>query len=373
VTAFEPDAELLALFRKHLPDWFEREQRDLVWRRERDPYKIWISEVMLQQTRVDQAEPYFVRFLEAFPDVHALARANLDVVLLKWEGLGYYSRARNLHRAANVVMESHGGYLPRSRERLRALPGIGEYTSAAIASLAFGERAAAVDGNVIRVIARAFELEGDRKSGRLRATVREIVESLIPHDEPGRFNEAMMELGARVCTPRSPDCAECPLRPRCLAFHHGSQESFPQVINRKSVPHYDVAVGIIMHADRFADRFLVQKRAENAMLGGLWEFPGGKVEDGESAEEACIREVFEETGLVVAVQSELSPVSHAYSHFRVTLHPYVCTVTSGELHNDGLERQWIDVSEASELAFPRANRLILERLMTSQTSDHPRG
>jgi A/G-specific adenine glycosylase len=360
------DDQLIHAFQKDLLRWFGEVKRDLPWRRDRDPYRVWLSEVMLQQTRVDQAAPYFHRFTEAFPTVADLASAELDDVLLLWEGLGYYSRARNLHRAAQVVMEEYAGYLPETRQELKSLPGIGEYTSAAIASLAFDEVTAAVDGNVIRVMARVFALIGDRKSARLRTEIQKLSDSLIPGDSPGAYNEALMELGARVCTPRSPNCQACPLNRVCTAFRLGAPESYPQPAETRIVPHHDIAIGLV-----FDDgRLLIQKRSEEAMLGGLWEFPGGKVEGDETLSEACIREVAEETGLAIAIDEALNPVRHAYSHFRITLHPFICSVTGGVMSPSTTTREWIRLDDADLFAFPRANRKVFEQLDSRAGMNH---
>lgn len=361
-----PDDQLSHAFQKDLLRWFGEVKRDLPWRRDRDPYRVWLSEVMLQQTRVDQAAPYFHRFTEAFPTVADLASAELDEVLLLWEGLGYYSRARNLHRAAQVVMEEHAGYLPGSQKELKALPGIGDYTSAAIASIAFDEPSAAVDGNVIRVMARVFALEGDRKSARLRTEIQKLSDTLIPDDSPGAYNEALMELGARVCTPRNPDCQACPLNQVCTAFRLGAAESYPQAAETRIVPHHDIAIGIV-----FDDgRLLIQRRSEKAMLGGLWEFPGGKVEGDETPAEACIREVAEETGLEIVIDEALNHVRHAYSHFRITLHPFVCSVAGGVIRPSTTTREWIRLDDADLFAFPRANRKVFEQLKSRTGVNH---
>lgn len=346
-----------ANFAAQLLNWYASERRRLPWRDVDDPYLVWISEVMLQQTRVDQAAPYFERFIAAYPSINALAEADLDDVLLKWAGLGYYSRARNLHRAAKIVREEHAGYLPRSRTELRTLPGIGEYTSAAISSIAFGEREAVVDGNVIRVIARCFAMAGDRRSGKLRRAVAEIVDGLIPETDPGDFNQAMMDLGAQVCTPRNPRCSECPVAGRCIARATGDPEAFPHVTARRNLPHVDVAVGIVMDGDFI----LIQKRPENAMLGGMWEFPGGKVEDGEPPAAACIREVAEETGLNIRITEGLSEIRQAYTHFRITLHPFVADVVDGELIVSH-DRHWVMLSDLDSFAFPTGSRRIIDGL-----------
>jgi len=208
--------------------WYLRHRRDLPWRRTRDPYAIWVSEIMLQQTRVETVIPYYERFLARFPTALALARATEGEVLAAWSGLGYYRRARNLHRASRVVAREHRGVLPRGRDALEALPGIGAYTAAAIASIAFGEAAAAVDGNVVRVIARLAGLRGHRTSARLARAVRERASALAGGPRPGDWTQALMELGATLCLPRDPLCARCPARRACAALESGAPDRFPE-------------------------------------------------------------------------------------------------------------------------------------------------
>lgn len=331
-------------------------------RGQRDPYCVWISEVMLQQTRVDTALPYFERFTEAFPTVEALAEAPIDDVLKRWEGLGYYSRARNLHKAAKQVVAEHDGVFPRDETSVRSLPGIGPYTAAAVLSLSFGTPLAVLDGNVIRVLARVFAVEQDSKKPSTRRELQHLADALLDTDHPGRFNESVMELGATVCTPRSPACPVCPLQSVCAACASGDPEVYPVVAKRKPVPHKAIAVGLVYDEGRV----LIQRRPEDAMLGGLWEFPGGKIEPGESPEAACARELAEETGLSVQVEAEIARVDHAYSHFTVTLHAFRCTVASGGVQtSSGEPHAWVTADQLDDYAFPRANRKILDALKES--------
>ncbi len=348
--------------------WFEERRRPLPWREtgadgRRDPYRVWLAEVMLQQTRVEQARPYFERFVETFPTVEALAEAPLDDVLKAWEGLGYYSRARNLHRAAQQIASDHGGRFPADEAAARALPGVGDYTVAAVLSLAYGVPLAVLDGNVARVLARVFAVEEDARSSVTRHALHAVASALLDPDRPGAFNEAMMELGATVCTPMSPACLRCPLRPVCAAFAQGRTEHFPVVSKRKPTPHYDIAVGVVTDAE---GRVLVQKRPEEAMLGGLWEFPGGKREGDEPLAETCRREVAEEVGLAVEVGEEIARIDHAYSHFSITLHAFRCALaeTAGEaVHHAGQPVAWVAVERLGDYAFPRASRRLIERLL----------
>jgi len=350
----------VASLRRGLSDWYEREARDLPWRRTKDPYLIWISEVMLQQTRVDQALPYYERFVRAFPTVVDLGRADLSDVLRIWEGLGYYTRARNLHAAARAILQQHGGDFPRAFADIRALPGVGTYTAAAVASLAFSEPRAVVDGNVARVLARLYGIDQAPANARARNTYARHAETLLDRKHPARHNQAMMELGARICTPANPLCAACPLAPWCTARKAGAQNRFPPKRVRPPVPHYNVAVGII---GRGGTEVLIQRRPESGLLGGLWEFPGGKQEDGEDLSETCARELREELGIEVEVDELFFRLSHAYTHFKVTLHAFRCRLLSGVPDSrTGRPLVWASLSDLERYAFPRANRKLIAEL-----------
>ncbi len=361
--------EVQAAFREDLPTWFDGARRAMPWREtdadgRRDSYHVWVSEVMLQQTRVETATPYFLRFVEAFPTVEALAAAPLDDVLKRWEGLGYYSRARNLHRAAQQVAEEHGGRVPSDEEAFRALPGVGPYTAAAVLSLAFDRPLAVLDGNVTRVLTRVFGVAEDAKAGRTRTALQALAGRLLDAERPGRWNEAVMELGATVCTPTSPACPYCPLRSVCVAFAEGDPEAYPVTSKSKPVPHHTVAVGVVSDE---AGRLLIQRRPEDGLLGGLWEFPGGKQEAGETISETCRREIREEVGIEVEVGAEVARVNHAYSHFRITMHAFRCTLAAGTAPGavasaSGEPVRWIGVDELDDVAFPRANRRVIEAL-----------
>jgi A/G-specific adenine glycosylase len=367
VPATPPDAGVgphhEAAFREALPDWFDGARRAAPWREggpdgRRDPYRVWLSETMLQQTRVETATPYFERFVAEFPTVEALAAADLDRVLVLWEGLGYYSRARNLHRAARTVVAAHGGRVPADAEAFGALPGVGPYTTAAVLSLAYGVPLAVLDGNVIRVLARVFAVPDDARAPQTRAALQRLATRLLDAERPGRWNESVMELGATVCTPRKPACPVCPLRTVCAAYAGGAPEAFPVVSARKAVPHATVAVGLITDA---AGRVLMQRRPESVMLGGLWEFPGGKVEPGETVAEACAREIREELGVEVEVGRPVAVVDHTYSHLKVTVHAFRCRLTAGTPATvTGEPMRWLAPDEMADVAVPRASRRIVE-------------
>ena len=345
--------------RKKLLEWFAAGARDLPWRRTRDPYAIWVSEIMLQQTRAQAAIPYYERFLKRLPTVEKLARARPDTVLKLWEGMGYYSRARNLHRAAKEVVSRFAGQVPRTREELVTLPGIGRYTAGAIASIAYGQREPMVDGNVERVLCRIFRIRGNLKDGAGQKQLWSIAEDLVPPTGAGQFNQALMELGSEVCVPRNPRCDVCPLNRLCDARRHDEQNALPERKAKKPLPSHTVAVAVIWRDGRV----LIDKRRPEGLLGGLWEFPGGKVEPGESPETAVKREVGEELGITVRVDRPLATVDHAYSHFRVRIHAFECAHLSGEPKCiTCTDLKWVRLGDLGRYAFPAANNRIIEAL-----------
>lgn len=330
------------------------------WRRETPiPYHVWISEVMLQQTRVETVIPYFRRFIRAFPSIRRLAAADLQDVLKHWEGLGYYSRARNLHAAAKVVSRERAGRLPRSCTELRELPGLGEYCSAAIASIAFGESVPVVDGNVIRVMTRLLAIDDDSATPAVRRRIYRCLASCMAAHSPGEYNQAIMELGALICRPRNPSCGQCPIRRQCRAYATGEVERYPVKASRKPTPRHEIAVGIV----RRNGDVLVARRSETGMLGGLWEFPGGKRSGRESLKTAARRKILEETGLTVNVGASVANVSHTYSHFSIELTAFECSVRSGRAtarRND--EVRWVSPGNLKLLPWPTASRKIVDVL-----------
>ncbi len=355
-----------AQIRKALLVWFAECARDLPWRRTRDPYAIWISEIMLQQTRVRAVVPYYERFLQRFPTVESLARARLDTVIKLWEGLGYYARARNLHRAAQEIVTRYGGHLPASREQLLMLPGIGRYTAGAIASIAFGRREPLVDGNVTRVLCRIFRIKGSPKDATIQERIWAIAGKLVPAGPAGQFNQALMELGREICLPRHPRCSDCPAHRRCEARLHEEQDSLPNRVPKKQLPFYPVAVGVIYRDGRI----LIDQRKPDGLLGGLWEFPGGKKRRGETLEAALRREVREELALTVRVGRPLALVDHTYSHFRVRIHAFECTYVSGTPHCIGCaDFKWVRPVDLGRYAFPAANKKIIEILRSRKHAD----
>lgn len=342
-----------------LLDWWDEGHADWPWRRTRDPYAIWVAEVMLQQTQLAVVLPYYERWLTRFPTVQALAAAPLDDVLKVWEGLGYYSRARHLHAAAQRIVAEYGGELPRSVNGLLKLPGIGRYTAGAVASIAFGVAAPAVDGNVLRVLARLTDCADDITRPATRRRLEQIAAAWLPAERPGDFNEALMELGQRVCT-ADPACVCCPLAAACLARQRGVQRQRPVRAPRAAVPHVDVAAGVIYRAD---GRFLIARRPLRGLLGGLWEFPGGKQEPDETLPETLVREIAEELGIAVRPNHLLVRVKHAYTHLRITLHAYHADYLHGAVQHLGVsDHAWVTPEDLDRYAFAAADRKIIAAL-----------
>jgi len=343
-----------------LLNWYQQNARVLPWRGHSDPYAIWVSEIMLQQTRVDTVIPYFLRWMHAFPDILALAAASEDEVLKAWEGLGYYARVRAMQRAARQLMLHHDRQLPADYQELLKLPGIGPYTAAAIASMAFGLNYAVVDGNVKRVLARLVPYTQPVNTPAAESELQRTARELLPAGNAGDYNQALMELGALVCLPRKPRCDQCPLPVICAAFQQGTQAELPLMKEKAAIPHLVVTAGILRHHGTV----LIAKRPANGLLGGLWEFPGGKVEDGETHTAALTRELVEELGITAHIGNWVGTYRHAYTHFRVTLHAY--EVTSSEhalnpLHH--AELRWVSLTELEDFPMGKIDRMISRDLM----------
>jgi A/G-specific adenine glycosylase len=341
--------------RARLLSWYDANRRDLPWRsgsgRAPEPYRVWISEVMLQQTRVETVRPYFERWMTRFPTLEALADAPLDDVLKAWEGLGYYSRARNLHGAAREVATRYGGQLPGEAPALRTLPGIGRYTAGAVASIAFGRAEPVVDGNVRRVLARWLDDPAPRDP-----RLWKVAEELVAGERPGDLNQALMELGATVCTPRSPGCGDCPVREWCVARSAGTQEQRPVPRGPRSIPEEEHGVAVV----EWNGSVLMTRRTGRGRLAGLWELPGAAVAPGETAAAAARRAVRERTGLEVVEAEPLGAVEHAFTHVRVTYRALRCAPAGAPpplaTPADSL---WADAADVERLALPRAQRRLL--------------
>jgi len=336
--------------------WFRTASRPMPWRNTRDPYRIWVSEVMLQQTRVETVTPYYDRFLLEFPDVRSLARAPRDAVLKAWEGLGYYSRARNLHRAAGILVALHGAEVPRTVEALASLPGIGRSTAGAIAAIAFGADVPILDANARRVVARLFAITGDPRSGRVERVLWDRSASLVRKGKGRDTALAVMDLGAVVCLPKGPLCPECPLRSRCSSRLLGLQDSIPPKRARKSLPLHDVVAAVFRRAD---GALFLMRRPSDGLLGGLWAFPSGRRDPGETLEDALRRSLREKLRVRAVIQREVGAVRHAYSHYRITLHGFLCRTTGGALPA-GEGTGWLRAHGEGTFALPRADRKLVE-------------
>ncbi len=333
------------------------------WRSNRTPYRVWISELMLQQTRVDQATPYFHRFMKRFPSLKSLAEASQEDVLKMWEGLGYYSRARNLHKAAQIIAKDWNGRFPQTGDDIQSLPGIGSYTSAAIGSLAFDLDLAVLDGNVIRVLTRLFAYSTDSRSTTAKRELQQLADELLVKGQAGDFNEAMMELGATVCMPRSPQCKVCPLSSVCLGYKSDRPTDFPVKAPKKKVPHIIVGAAVITNSK---NQILVAQRRAEDMLGGLWEFPGGKQEQGENIKECIARELKEELGVNAEIGDFIVTVKHAYSHFTMELHTYYAKIKSGRPRPiECQDYQWLKVADLRSVPYSKADLMIIKELEKS--------
>lgn len=336
--------------------WYAKHQRDLPWRRTSDPYAIWVSEIMLQQTQVATAKPYYERFLKKFPTAKELAEASLDDVLKLWEGLGYYARARNMHKAARLIVADCEGVLPSSAKELLKLPGIGKYTAGAITSIAFGLDEPVLDGNVVRVLSRLFRVRKNPKETTTQKKLWSLARQLVPEGEAGLLNQALMDLGATVCVPKQPRCSICPLHEVCEARRHDEQNELPFKGKRHPLPHYDLGVGIVWKGDRL----LLAKRNLDGLLGGLWEFPGGNLRGDESLAACAVREIREKLNVKVQIKNHSATIKHGFTHFCITVHAFECAYVSGKPKTLGYANwKWVAFDELDHYALPKATRKIV--------------
>lgn len=343
----------LGALRRRLLAWYRREARDLPWRRTRDAYRIWVSEVMLQQTQVATVVPYYERFMQAFPTVAALAKAPLQSVLKRWEGLGYYARARNLHAAARFIVAQRGGKMPVTAADWQTLPGIGRYTAAAIASIAHHEPVAALDGNVARVLVRLFAVRQPIDSPTVRGLLWKGAQRLLAARRAGDFNQAMMELGARVCTPRNPNCGVCPLQRFCRGAAQGRAERLPVKRTRRAAQPVRAAAAAIEHQGRY----LLVRRPAQGILGGLWQFPAVQLNGG-GATSALRAHVRSRLRLDVRVGRQLATVRHEMTHRRLEVRVYGCACDESGVRVEG--ERWLAPEEFGELPMSVLDRRLAE-------------
>ncbi|MGD8260881.1 MAG: A/G-specific adenine glycosylase [Desulfobacterales bacterium] len=353
-------SQIKRFFRSRLLAWYQRNNRPLPWRKSNNPYRIWVSEVMLQQTQVNTVIPYYHNFLKRFPNLNRLARSDLQDVLKVWEGMGYYARARNLHRAAQVVVRDFGGTIPDTWNDFRKLPGVGDYIAAAVLSIVFSLPYAVVDGNVKRVLSRLLKINEPVNTAGSEKHFKIAAADLLDQDHPGMFNQAMMELGALICRPRDPACEGCPLQKMCQAYRTDTVAEYPKRLKRRSTPRYQIAVGVVFKNSRV----LITRRKTKGLLGGLWEFPGGKIKANETAENACVREIKEEVNIDVAVDRHLTQVKHAYTHFKITMDVFCCRYLSGRVKLNGpVDHRWIRLQQIDDFPVPKANHKFIPKLM----------
>ena len=337
--------------------WYQANCRQLPWRRDPAVYRVWVSEVMLQQTQVKTVIPYYLRFMTTWPNLRDLAAANLETVLKAWEGLGYYARARNLHKATGIVVCDMGGIIPDDYKGFKSLPGVGDYIASAVLSIARSKPHAVVDGNVKRVLSRLLCVDTPVNHSAAHNAYKAIAEELLYEKDPGTYNQAVMELGALVCTPKGPDCNACPLAGECCALKKQAIDIFPKRVEKKKVPTVHIAVGIV----KKNGKVLITRRKLDGLLGGLWEFPGGKVEPKEDAEQACVREIREETGIEIGNPAFLTRIFHAYTHFKIEMDVFYADYISGEVTLNGpIDHKWVSVDQLHQFPFPRANLKFME-------------
>jgi A/G-specific adenine glycosylase len=362
--SFEPLTAATALL-----TWMESSRRSLPWRTRRDPYSVWVSEIMLQQTRVETVAPYFERWMERFPDIQTLAASPLQEVLKAWEGLGYYTRARNLHRAAQQAVAQFGGQLPPDKRLLFSLPGVGRYTAGAILSLAFGLPEPALDGNARRVLCRLYNVEEDAGKAPAQGLLWRLATQLVtqaPAGRAGDLNESLIELGALICGPRTPQCGACPLDRICVARRLGVQSERPVVSKRRALPHYPAVAGVIRGAD---GRLLMVQRHPDGLLGGMWGFPGGIVRQRRALPVSLELAVADLVGIEVAAIEVLLSFRHTYTHFSITLHAFRCELRAGTPRPlKCAQVAWIPPSDLEGYPFPVTDRKIIRFLESTAPS-----
>jgi A/G-specific adenine glycosylase len=347
--------------RARLLNWFELNQRKLPWRVHYKPYEVWISEIMLQQTQVKTMVPYYHRWMGRFAHIRAVAQAPEEDLLKHWEGLGYYSRARNIHRAAKVLLMDYGAEFPRDCQLLRRLPGIGRYTAGAIMSIAFNADCPVVDGNIARVFSRIFDVASPIRDKQTEEALWNIAEGVLAKGKARSFNQALMDLGALICTPKNPSCSRCPMKVHCQALQTGVVNQRPLARMAKDTVPIHTSVGILGHKGKI----FIQKRPPSGLMPHLWEFPGGKIQQEETPEDALVREFREELELNICALRKVALIRHNYTTFRVTLHAFSCQLEDAlqqpVLHS-AVDGRWVTPKELDLYAFPAANRKLIQRI-----------
>lgn len=342
---------------KKLLNWYNQTNRNMPWRDTSDPYKIWISEVMLQQTKVETVIPYYTNWIDTYPTIYDVHNEKIDKLLKIWEGLGYYSRVKNFKESCDIICKQYNGKIPQNYNEFIKLKGVGPYIASAVLSIAFNKPLVSIDGNVNRVASRYLSIDTSIRKSHIY--ISDYLSEKIIFFSSGDFNQAIMDLGRYVCKPKSPECIRCPLKSDCKSYIDGTTELYPIKLKTAKIPHYSIGVGIIFKHEKL----LITQRAYKAMLGGLWEFPGGKKNKRESIKECVVREIKEETNIDIDIVKKINNVKQVYSHFAVTIHPYLCRYISGDIKLDGpINYKWINKHKLNQYAFPRANQKIIKQL-----------
>ena len=341
---------------KQLLDWYRMYQRDLPWRNTQDPYKIWLSEIMLQQTQVDTVIPYYSKWLKKYPCLTDVAKAKEEDLLKMWEGLGYYNRCRNFKKACNIVLTDYAGTVPSDFNDFIKMAGVGSYIASAVLSIAHDKPHPALDGNIMRVMARF--LKKKTVSRYNKKVIHNHIRKWMNYGSPGDINQALMDIGSQICKPNQAHCYKCPLENSCSAAQTHSPESYPTPKLYKPIPHYDVVTGVIWNHEKF----LILQRKEKNHLGGLWEFPGGKIKNGESHRIALAREIKEECGLKVNIQAKIGSIKHVYSHFSIKMTSYHCVSKNNTILKTTQPYMWIKPTQIKDLPFPKANHKLFATL-----------
>ena len=344
---------------KSLLSWFKANQRDLPWRHGYEPYQIWISEIMLQQTQMDRVTVFFTRWMDTFPDIATLAAASEDQGLKCWEGLGYYSRARNIRKTAQLLITKYQGTIPDRRKELLQLPGIGPYTAGAIASISFNRDVPVVDANIERIFARLFNIDLIPGSPEAKRVHWQKAETLLPVSQARNFNQGLMELGALICRPKKPDCPSCPLAAHCLALKYDLIPKRPVPKKSTKIIPIEMATGVLIHNGKF----FIQQRLADDVWGSLWEFPGGRIERDETPEQTVVREFLEETEFRIVVESKITATIHHYTRYKVTLHCFLVNLEQGDsdpvLHA-AQDFHWLPFEQIDQYAFPAGHRKLIQ-------------
>ncbi|MED1599963.1 A/G-specific adenine glycosylase [Alkalihalophilus marmarensis] len=345
----------ISQFQQDLINWFKENQRTLPWRENKDPYRVWVSEIMLQQTRVDTVIPYYLNFMREFPTLEDLAYAEEDRILKAWEGLGYYSRVRNLQTAVREVVEEYSAAVPDTLKEISALKGVGPYTAGAILSIAYGKPEPAVDGNVMRVLSRVLEIDEDIAKAKTRKTFEAIIYDLISKEDPSSFNQGLMELGALICTPTSPGCLLCPVREHCIAYNKGIQDTLPVKSKKKKAKRKLMAAFVIKDED---GKVLIEKRPDKGLLAGLWQFPNVEVDSHSFNKEEMAEALSLAIGKPISIRDRIQKVEHVFSHIVWDIDVYTAVIATKEWEKEGL--RFVDQYQIEDFAFPVSHQKIIK-------------